>query len=277
MFKAFGQQLAGLSGKPSLGHGLGIRYASSIMGSLKPAAGATSNTHRVGRGPGSGRGKTAGRGTKGQWARAKVKPWFEGGQTPLYKLFPKVGFKSKLAKPQYLNLNRLQDLIDSGRIDASKPITMKELYRSRYFGTLPVGVKLLAGEFDRFHSKVNISVSKASALAIQKIEELGGSITTQYYTKFGLRVLTRPEATVEKFGRLPLRARPVDRRNIEYYRDETRRGYLVGTPNAPRIKQKYTPSPKVSPLVATLEQLQAVESSHYSVGASQGFFRHHKA
>lgn len=229
------------------------------MSDLGPAAGATRQRNRVGRGPGSDRGKTCGRGQKGQKARGKVKSWFEGGQTPITKLFPKTGFTSQRPQPKTINLQDLQRLVDRKRLDPSKPITMRELYRSRYFGNMKTGVKILAGHPLKFtQTNLHISATSATERAMQRIEELGGSFTAQYYTPLGLRTLTRPEATLRKYGRIPLRAAPIDRRNIEFYRDASRKGYLVDAPNAPSVKPAFQRKPKstASPLVADLERLR---------------------
>lgn len=241
------------------------------MSDLGPAPGSTRQQNRVGRGPGSGRGKTSGRGQKGQKARGKVKSWFEGGQTPITRLFPKTGFNSQREVPKTINLGDIQRLIDRNRLDASKPITMRELYRSRFFGNMKTGVKILAGHpLQLTQSNLHISATSATEGAIKRIEELGGSFTAQYYTSLGLRTLTRPEATLRKYGRIPIRAEPIDRRNIEFYRDSKRNGYLVDAPNAPTIKPQFQRRVKsmASPLEADLEQLRKEDPS---VGAISGF------
>ncbi|CAN6659150.1 large ribosomal subunit protein uL15m [Trichomonascus vanleenenianus] len=250
---------------------IGRRYA-SIMGSLSPAEGSTRNGKRLGRGPGSGKGKTSGRGQKGQKARGSVKPWFEGGQTPIYKLFPKWGFDSHVMQPQFVNLDRLQHLIDNGRLDASKPITMRELYKTGQFGTMKHGIKILAGKCPgAFTSKIEVSASKASATAIQRIEQLGGKFTAEYYTPFNLRVLTRPEAALAKFGRIPIRAQPISRKSIEYYRSEEHNGYMVNAPNPPTIKPKYVKKVKQSALMAKLQELEARVAEGETRSATKGF------
>lgn len=261
-------QLGSRIGVQGRGFNVQVRH-SSILGSLKPADGSTTQAKRVGRGPGSGKGKTSGRGQKGQKARSSVRPWFEGGQTPIYKLFPKFGFDSQINHPQYINLDRIQQLIDSNRLDASKPITMRELYRTGMFGTMKYGVKILAGKNpNMFTSKIDISATKASKTAIERIEQLGGKFEAIYYTPFNLRVLSRPEAALRKFGRIPIKAEPVDRKSIEYYRDPENRGYLVDAPNAPTVKPKYVKKVKQSPLLAKLKEL---ESRQDASGASKGF------
>jgi large subunit ribosomal protein L15 len=85
---------------------------------LKPAEGATHKTKRVGRGPASGYGKTAGRGQKGQKARTgyKQKRGFEGGQTPLQRRLPKIGFKSRREKPQAINVDRFTQILELDEI-----------------------------------------------------------------------------------------------------------------------------------------------------------------
>ncbi|EMR09857.1 ribosomal protein L15 [Pneumocystis murina B123] len=182
---------------------------------------------RVGRGPSSGKGKTCGRGHKGQKARSgnnRVKPGFEGGQTPLTRLYPKRGFvnvNSKEFSP--LNLQRLQIWINNGRIDAKKPITMKHLYDSNIIHGIKSGVKLLANGKEFFNIPIEIEVSKASKEAIKRIESTGGKITCVYYNSLGLRAHLHPE----KFKIIPKQAQPISRSNIQYYSDKNNRGYLA--------------------------------------------------
>ena len=120
----------------------------SILSSLSDNKGAYNKKIRRGRGPASGKGKTAGRGQKGQHAHGKVPAGFEGGQTPLSITKPERGrgkynpFKVDMSP---INLDRMQSWIDQGRLDPSKPITMKELHTSRCLhGVKRHGVKLLA-------------------------------------------------------------------------------------------------------------------------------------
>lgn len=232
------------------------------LDSLAPAPGSTRQQNRVGRGPGSGRGKTSGRGQKGQKARHSVNPWFEGGQTPITQLFPKVGFRSKLPQPAEISLGRIQQLIDQGRLDASKPITMRELYRSRALGNVNNGIKILGAGAELLKQPLHITATKASAPARAALLEGEGSFTAHYYSPLGLRAHTRPEATLQKYARLPLRARPTDRRNIEYYRDPENLGYLVDAPNPPQVKNPFKSGRvRVSPLAAKLAELEAADPS----------------
>ncbi|KAF7724757.1 YmL10 [Apophysomyces ossiformis] len=197
------------------------------LGSLSDNPGAVTQRHRVGRGPGSGRGKTATRGHKGQNARSgngTPKPWFEGGQTPLVRSVPKRGFNNIHGKKyQELNLDRLQHWIATGRIDASKPITMKDLLDSRCIHKIEDGVKILGVGAEGFNTAVTIEVSRASKSAIEAIEKAGGKITTRYYNELGLRSLIHPE----KFAQLPKLAAPLRKEDIKYYSDPSNRGYLA--------------------------------------------------
>lgn len=183
--------------------------------------------HRKGRGPGSKRGKTCGRGHKGQGQRnTKPRLGFEGGNTPFYLSVPKHGFKNtkqKVYSP--LNLNRLQFFIDSGRLNPKEPINMYHLWRSGAVGgKIKDGVKLLGTGKSWFQANIDIEVSRASKTAIQAIERQGGKITCAHYNRLGLRVLLKPE----KFeGRpIPRRARPPNDL-IKYYTDPANRGYLA--------------------------------------------------
>lgn len=241
----------------------------SLMGRLQDAPGAQGNEHRVGRGPGSGRGKTSGRGQKGQKARNRIKSWFEGGQTPIYKLFPKRGFKSGRDQPEHVNLGHLQAAIDNKRIDATQPISMRHMAEAGLISQIPAGgIKLLAGtrglvadkpEEDEniLRQPITISASRASKTAISMIEELGGTFVAQYYPKNALKVLTKPSYTLKRFARIPLRPRPIARRHIEYYRDPANRGYFQDSV-APEIKKAVSggTKKKLSPLLAQLEQVE---------------------
>ncbi|KAI9323124.1 ribosomal protein L18e/L15P [Dichotomocladium elegans] len=167
------------------------------LGALADNAGAVSQRKRVGRGPGSGLGKTAGRGHKGQKARSgngKPTPGFEGGQTPLYKRVPKRGFYNLHGKNfQEVNLDRLQHWVQSGRIDASKTITMKDLLDTRCIHKIEDGVKLLGVGAESFSLPITIEVSKASQPAIAAIEKAGGKVTLRDYKAPELRAHVHPE------------------------------------------------------------------------------------
>ncbi|CAG8574071.1 4594_t:CDS:2 [Paraglomus brasilianum] len=197
------------------------------LGTISDNPKATRRRKRVGRGPSSGKGKTAGRGQKGAKSRpgkANPYPGFEGGQTPLTRLFPKRGFHNPNQKIySVVNLDRLQNWIDRGRIDPSQPITIKELADTRCVRGVKDGVKLLGDGAEFFKSKVDIEVSKASKQAIEVVEGLGGTVTCRYFNRLALRVILHPE----KFWRIPKFAFPTKARDIAWYSDPTNRGYLA--------------------------------------------------
>lgn len=203
----------------------------SILGTLKPSEGSTKGFKRLGRGPSSGKGKTSGRGQKGQKARGKVKSWFEGGQTPIYKLFPKIGFTNVNAKPlKELSLQRIQWFHDTGRLflEPGEVLNMKKMKDlGLVTGPIRHGIKLLANGGSRFNLPIKIEASKATENAISAIDNAGGEFTARYFNRLGLRAHLAPEWFLGKRGRLPLQARPTRRKDIEYYSDESRRGYLI--------------------------------------------------
>jgi large subunit ribosomal protein L15 len=145
-----------------------------------------------------------------------------------------------------INLNRIQQWIDQGRLDPTKPITVKELAESRCLHGVKDGVKLLARGKEELKTPINILVSRASAGAIAAIEAVGGKVTTRYYTKQSLRRLLKGEsessflplgtAPATEGAESPILAQakpfalrlpdPTSRKDIEYYRDPAHRGYL---------------------------------------------------
>ena len=132
---------------------------------------------RVGRGIGSGKGKTSGRGVKGQKSRSGVAiKSFEGGQMPLYRRLPKRGFKSiNKEKIAILNLSNLQNFYDKKRIDFKNLIDLKQLKKIKIINKKYSKLKILgSGELK---SKVDISANYFSDQAKKKIEKLGGKLT----------------------------------------------------------------------------------------------------
>ena len=143
---------------------------------LRDNPGARKTRIRVGRGIGSGKGKTGGRGGKGQTARTGVAiNGFEGGQMPLYRRLPKRGFNNIFALEFVeVNTGRLQQAIDAGRLDAGKPVNAETLRAAGLIGRPRDGVRLLGqGELK---SKISIEVAGASKSAIAAVEKAGGSI-----------------------------------------------------------------------------------------------------
>ncbi len=147
------------------------------LNELSDVEGARKPRMRVGRGIGSGKGKTAGRGVKGQKARSGVSGirQFEGGQMPLYMRLPKRGFKKpNRARYVEVNIGRLQAFIDAGKIDVSKKIDAAALVASGLVRRVNDGVRLLGvGELT---SKFNIEVAHATAGARAAVERAGGSV-----------------------------------------------------------------------------------------------------
>jgi large subunit ribosomal protein L15 len=147
------------------------------LNELSDNPGATKNRKRVGRGAGSGKGKTAGRGMKGQKSRSGVSiKGFEGGQMPLYRRLPKRGF-TNIFRRQYVELStgRLQIAIDAEKIDAKKEITGEALVEAGVLRRLKDGVRLLVkGELT---TKVNIVVAGATKGALTVVEMAGGKVT----------------------------------------------------------------------------------------------------
>jgi len=148
------------------------------LNELSPADGSTKGRMRVGRGPGSGKGKTAGRGVKGQKARSGVSVHgFEGGQMPLHMRMPKRGFNSLNRKDfAEVNLWRLEQAIAAGKLDAKKAIDADALIAAGVVRRKLDGVKLLGkGELT---SKLNITCYSATATARAAVEKAGGTLTT---------------------------------------------------------------------------------------------------
>src|SRR5210317_1671692 len=145
---------------------------------LRDNEGAVRKKKRVARGPGSGKGKTAGRGIKGQKSRSGVAiNGYEGGQMPLYQRLPKRGFnKPNQKKFAVVNLGLIEKFIEAGKLDAKAEITEDALVASGLVRRKLDGVRVLAkGEIT---SKVTISVTGASKAAIEAVEKVGGTLTT---------------------------------------------------------------------------------------------------
>jgi large subunit ribosomal protein L15 len=139
-------------------------------------AGSRKKRMRVGRGIGSGKGKTSGRGGKGQTARSGVRiKGFEGGQMPLHRRLPKRGFNN-IFRIEYaeVNLDRLQQAIDAKTLDVSGVINAESLVKSGVLRRAKGGVRLLGrGEIK---AKINVEVHGASKSAIEAVEKAGGSV-----------------------------------------------------------------------------------------------------
>ena len=147
------------------------------LNELSPREGSTKGRMRVGRGPGSGKGKTGGRGVKGQKSRTGVSiGGFEGGQMPLHMRMPKRGFNNPFRKEfAEVNFWRIEQAIAAGKLDAKKPIDAQALVAAGVIRKARDGVKLLGkGELK---SKIEITVHHASAAAQAAVEKAGGKLT----------------------------------------------------------------------------------------------------
>ena len=131
----------------------------------------TKNRKRVGRGQGSGLGKTAGRGENGQKSRSggSIKPWFEGGQTSLFKRLPKRGFNNAKFRKEYAVIN----LSDLNRFEDGTEVTPELLIETGIIKKPLAGIKVLAN--GKLEKKVNVKAHRFSSTAVTKIEELGGT------------------------------------------------------------------------------------------------------
>jgi len=147
------------------------------LNELHDNPGATKRRKRIGRGPGSGMGKTGGRGIKGQKSRSGVAiKGFEGGQMPIYQRLPKRGFtKPNRKKFAVVNIGLIQKFVDAGKLDATSAITEEALIDAGLVRRKLDGVRVLAkGEVT---GKLNIEVTGASKSAVEAVEKAGGSLT----------------------------------------------------------------------------------------------------
>ena len=169
------------------------------LNNLRDLPGSRKVARRVGRGQGSSKGKTCGRGMKGQGQRSKKpRPGFEGGQTPLYKRVKKSGFTNEAyGRPlRTINLSQIQALVDRGLIDPSKPVTMKTLYDAGLFSRVPEhGIKLCSAGALWFQAKLDLYITSASETARAVIEASGGRVTTVYYNPSGIRAFLKGEGS----------------------------------------------------------------------------------
>lgn len=146
------------------------------LNEIRDNEGARSARKRVGRGAGSGLGKTSGRGQKGQKSRTGVAVrGFEGGQMPIYRRLPKRGFTNIFRKRfRTVNLGQLQGAIDAGRLDAGKTVDAAALIAAGLFKNARDGVRLLAS--GEVNAKITIEVAGASRAAVAAVEKAGGTV-----------------------------------------------------------------------------------------------------
>ena len=168
---------------------------------LRDNPGASKSRTRWGRGVGSGRGKTCGRGQKGQKSRSGSRHprlGFEGGQFPFYRRVPKRGFKNvNHIELEPLNLGKLQAFIDKGKLPTNRVITMRILQDSGVVGRIHQGVKVLGDGADRFHASIALEVTAASKSALDRLKETGSTIS---FLKLSInqlqQFLRRPEPNI---------------------------------------------------------------------------------
>ncbi|OCT45410.1 mitochondrial 54S ribosomal protein YmL10/YmL18 [Cladophialophora carrionii] len=258
------------------------RRHASILTSLSDRPGAYNRKIRRGRGPASGKGGKSGRGSDGQKQHGKVPEGFNGGQTPEHIVHGKYGFINQFANDMSpVNLDKIQSWIDQGRLDASRPITLKELSASRLLGQIKDGVKLLGNGASELKTPIHIVVSRASQSAIAAVEALGGTVTTRFYTAQAIRrikagsthpfvsmrwdtvALNNPHLAVEGAEAIENRVKamgfqyrlpdPSSRKDLEYYRDAKHRGYLSHTVKEGEMASLYFKEP------LSEEQLKALK------------------
>ncbi|MGH1349725.1 MAG: 50S ribosomal protein L15 [Methyloligellaceae bacterium] len=158
------------------------------LNELRDNPGAVKQRKRVGRGIGSGKGKTAGRGVKGQKSRSGVAiKGFEGGQMPIHRRLPKRGFNNIFAKKyNEINLSNIQEAIDNGRLDGKSTVTVEVLVAAGLVRRKKDGVRLLGN--GEIKAKVAFEIAGASQGAIKAVEAAGGSV----------KILTPPKEASEK-------------------------------------------------------------------------------
>jgi large subunit ribosomal protein L15 len=147
------------------------------LNEIRDNPGAHYRAKRVGRGIGSGKGKTSGRGGKGQTARTGVAlNGFEGGQTPLHRRLPKRGFNNKIFQKDFkiVNLGRLQQALDAGRLSADAAVDAKALVAAGVLRRAGDGVRLLAK--GKLTAALTLEVAGASKTAIEAVEAAGGKV-----------------------------------------------------------------------------------------------------
>lgn len=193
-----------------------------VINQLRPIEGAFKLRKRWGRGIGSDKGKNSGYGHQKSRSTPRA---FEGGQTPMYKRFPKIGFFNPGRHHfETVSVGEIQDFINMGRIkvpDGNRFITMRDLIACGIITKVKEGVKLLSTGKEKVTTPIHLEVSRASKEAIKAIESVGGTVTCVHFNELALRALTKPY----KFDILPRRARPPPT-HMGYYLDCTNNGYL---------------------------------------------------
>jgi large subunit ribosomal protein L15 len=193
--------------------------------------GSMKRRRRWGRGTGSGRGKLCGYGHQ----KSRSTPLgFEGGQTPLYKRLPKIGFRNHTRREMLsIDLQTIHEYIIRGRLipKANEMLTMKDLVEAGITTNPLEGVKLLGKGGENFNIPIHLEVSQASKSAIEAIEKSGGTVTCVHFNKLAMRALLKPQ----RFEILPWRARPIPT-VMQYYLNKDNAGYLSPEIQARNLK-----------------------------------------
>lgn len=178
------------------------------LNELKPNPGATKNKMRVGRGIGSGKGKTAGRGHKGQHARTGVAiKGFEGGQMPLFQRLPKRGFTNNFGKEYAtINLGQLQKAVDAKRLPATGTVDFASLKAAKLVSPAKDGLKILGNGV--LKAKLTIVAQAATASAQEAVKKAGGSLELGALPKAAAKEATGDKATGDKATKKPAAKKP---------------------------------------------------------------------
>lgn len=166
------------------------------MNNLWDNKGSKKKAVRIGRGVGSGKGVTAGRGYNGYNSRSGggVHPRFEGGQSSIVRRLPKMGMSIRnKQRPIYINMSTILYYINMGRLNPQEPITMKALHTAGAFGTAKFGVKILGRGVEKINQPLKLEVTDASKSVIDAVKQNGGSVTCFYKTRLLMREAIHPE------------------------------------------------------------------------------------
>ncbi|XP_077991267.1 large ribosomal subunit protein uL15m-like [Glandiceps talaboti] len=226
---------------------------------------------------GGAKGKKCGKGHKGQHQRGTLpRIGFEGGATPFYLLIPKYPYyEGHSRKRQYpmITLQKIQHLIDLGRLDPSQPIDLTSLCNTRSFDIdvykKQYGAQLRDEGADIFEAKVNLEVQWASELAIAAIERQGGVITTAFYDLQSADALAYPLLFFQRGKPIPKRALPPEDL-VPYYTDAKNRGYLAD-PEEIR-KERYKLAQKYGYILPDISKDEACEMLAMRKDPRQVFF-----
>lgn len=170
------------------------------LSNIKDNHGARKKKTILGRGPGSKKGKTSGKGHKGKQHGYMPPVHIQGGQTPIQRKFPKINYIRKAPIYTEVNISKIVTLVKQGRLDANKTITIRDLGLNGAFSKVREGVKLLGKGAELINTipPINIIVNHASQTAIDAIKSNGGTIVCEYKTKLGMKFQLKPYKFVKE-------------------------------------------------------------------------------